>query len=139
MKRQKIVQILILAVGVILILGAIIYSPEVTEDGSYNMNLNTIFLSIGCSIIAVVIINFVEYHITLPEVNLIKVVNSWRLVSIFETRQEMNATTNKLIKDARELDIAALGSRGLIDFQGEVLKEGLKKGLKIRFLVPQKD
>ncbi|EKG0012804.1 hypothetical protein O1D74_003223 [Vibrio cholerae] len=139
MKRQNIVQFLILAVGVILILIASIYHPVATTDNPANMNINTILLSIGCSIIAVVIINFVEYHITLPEVNLIKIINSWKLVSIFETRQKMNSVTNELLEDAEELDIAALGSRGLLEIQGNVLKQRLKKGLKIRFLIPKKD
>ncbi|MCW0507852.1 hypothetical protein [Aeromonas piscicola] len=137
MKRQKIVQLLILLLSIIFILAAILYSYVYSESG--NSNVNTILLSIGCSILAVVIINFVEYQIILPEVNTLKIMNLWKLVSIFETRQEMNNETNKLLKNALELDIAAFGSKGLLNFQGEILKERLTKGLKIRFLVPNKD
>nr|WP_279010689.1 hypothetical protein [Aeromonas jandaei] len=137
MKRKNIVQTVILLIAIILVLIAL--KLQSGPPDSVSSNWYTILLSIGCSIIAVVIINIVEYQIILSEVNTIKIVNSWKLVSIFETRAEMNIETNRLLQNASELDIAALGSRGLINFQGDVIKEKLKKGLKIRFLVPRKD
>lgn len=137
MKRKNIVQTVILLIAIILVLIAL--KLQSGPPDSVASNWYTILLSIGCSIIAVVIINIVEYQIILSEVNTIKIVNSWKLVSIFETRAEMNIETNRLLQNANELDIAALGSRGLINFQGDIIKEKLKKGLKIRFLVPRKD
>ncbi|WP_164673721.1 hypothetical protein [Aeromonas dhakensis] len=137
MKRKNIVQTVILLIAIILVLIAL--KLQSGPPDSVSSNWYTILLSIGCSIIAVVIINIVEYQIILSEVNTIKIVNSWKLVSIFETRAEMNIETNRLLQNASELDIAALGSRGLINFQGDIIKEKLKKGLKIRFLVPRKD
>ncbi|WP_324046673.1 hypothetical protein [Aeromonas caviae] len=137
MKRKSIVQTVILLIAIILVLIAL--KLQSGPPDSVSSNWYTILLSIGCSIIAVVIINIVEYQIILSEVNTIKIVNSWKLVSIFETRAEMNIETNRLLQNASELDIAALGSRGLINFQGDIIKEKLKKGLKIRFLVPRKD
>jgi len=135
-KRQNIVQCLILLVGIVLILVAMMYTTESQNNQINSMALNTILLSIGCSIIAVVIINFVDYHITLPEKEIMQFVNSWKLANIFETRQEMNQITNQLLKNVEELDIAALGSSGLLNHQGQVLKKRLSKGLKLRFLVP---
>ena len=130
MKRQHIVQVIILLMGAISILLSIIIK---------NTSISTILISVGCSILAVVIINFVEYQITLPDVNAMKCLNAWGLTSIYETRQSMNAATNNLIEKADEIDIAALGCRGLINFQGAVLKMRLKNGLKIRFLVPERN
>lgn len=139
MNKKNFVQGFILLVGVILILTAMLFVPEPSGEGELNISINTILLSIGCSIIAAVIINLVEYHITLPEVNLLHFLNSWKLVAIFETRSEMNKVTNELLKKAEEIDIAAFGSKGLINIQGTLLKSRLEKGLKIRFLVPDKD
>ncbi|EKL9827949.1 TPA: hypothetical protein N2935_000339 [Vibrio parahaemolyticus] len=139
MKRENIVQLLILLLSIILILFANYYPTNPSGDNVEKISINTVLLSIGCSILAVVIINFVEYHITLPEVNFMKVINSWKLVSIFKTRQEMNTVTNKLLLKSEELDIAALGASGFINYQGDVLKERLKKGLKIRFLIPHRE
>ncbi len=134
MKRENIVQLLIFLLGIILILFACFF-PTKTSDGNME-RISTVLLSIGCSILAVVIINFVEYHIKLRELNSIKIISDWKLIAIFKTRQEMNSVTNKLLSKADELDIAALGSSGLINFQGNILKERLRKGLKIRFLIP---
>ncbi|SDI00788.1 hypothetical protein SAMN04488136_14411 [Vibrio xiamenensis] len=139
MKRENIVQLLILLLSIILILFANYYPTTPSGDNVEKISINTVLLSIGCSILAVVIINFVEYHITLPEVNFMKVINSWKLVSIFKTRQEMNTVTNKLLLKSEELDIAALGASGFINYQGDVLKTRLQKGLKIRFLIPHKE
>lgn len=137
MNRQKIVQWFIFLLGVLLILAAILWSYIFPEPS--NSNVITVLLSIGCSIFAVVIINFVEYQIILPEINTLKIMNYWKLVSIFETRQEMNNKTNELLSNASVLDIAAFGCKGFINYQGETLKKRLQKGLKIRFLVPDKD
>jgi hypothetical protein len=140
MKRKNIVQFLILLIGFIFVLGATIMQSDasVPDSGASTSNWGTILLSIGCSIIAVVIINFVEYQIILSEVNTLNIVNSWKLISIFETRAKMNDETNKLLKTANEIDIAALGSKGLISSQGDVIKSRLVNGLKIRFLVPKR-
>jgi hypothetical protein len=138
-KRKNIVQILIFLLGFILILLAIFFTSTPAGNSDTSISINTILLSIGCSIISVVIINFVEYHITLPEVNVLKFIDSWKLVAIYDTRQAMNAETNKLLEKAEELDIAAFGCKGLINYQGDVLKNRLRKGMKIRFLVPDKD
>lgn len=130
MKRQNIVQVIIFLLGLCMFLGAFLLDDS---------NVRTILLSIGCSIVAVVIINFVEYQITLPEVNFIKKMNSWKLIEIFETRQKMNDVTNRLLENADILDIAAFGCKGFINYNNELLVKRLKGGMKIRFLVPDKD
>ncbi|MBH0087659.1 hypothetical protein [Pseudoalteromonas sp. NSLLW218] len=129
MKRQNIVQVLILLLGLILMLSAFIVE---------NSNTNTILLSIGCSIISVVIINFVDYHITLPEKKTTEIVNNWKLISIFETKQSMNKEANICLEKAKKLDIAALGCKGLLNYCGDTIKERLNDGLEIRFLIPKK-
>lgn len=139
MKRRNLVQLFILLVGVILILTAMLFNPQPSNENELSISVNTILLSIGCSVIAVVIINFVEYYIILPEVNILQFLNSWKLVSIFETRADMNRVTNEMLRRAEEIDIAAFGSKGLINAQGNLLKDRIRNGLRIRFLVPDKD
>lgn len=141
MKRQNIVQIVILLIAIIMVLVATFCLPssDLSNNTSTELGVGTILLSIGCSIIAVVIINFVEYQITISEVTTIKIINNWKLVSIFSTRQEMNTATNALLDKATEIDISAFGCKGLINYQGDILKKRLKNGLKIRFLVPDKE
>ncbi|MGF1691147.1 hypothetical protein [Photobacterium kagoshimensis] len=137
MKMHKIVQLIIFLISLLLIAGAMLFHHEPSADS--DLNINTILLSIGCSILAVVIINFFEYHITRPEVDTLKYISDWKLVSIFKTRQEMNDVTNKLLNKAEALDIAALGCKGLLNYQGDVIKQRLKKGMKIRFLIPTRN
>lgn len=137
MKRKKIVQLVISLVGIIFMLLAYYFSTN-SSDGNME-KVSTVLLSIGCSILAVVIVNFIEYQITLPEVNSINIIKFWKLVAIFKTRQDMNNVTNKLLLKSKELDIAALGASGLINYQKNVLKDRLRDGLKIRFLVPNKN
>jgi hypothetical protein len=138
MKRKEIVQLVILLIGIILILLAIVLQPE-SDSGNVTISINTILLSIGCSILAVVIINFFEYHITLPERKTYQYINDWKLVSIFETRAKMNEETNRLLETVSELDIAAFGCKGLLNFKGELIKKRMGNGLKVRFLIPKND
>ncbi|MBE4703683.1 hypothetical protein GXB76_24310, partial [Citrobacter freundii] len=137
MKPQNIVQLVIFLLGIICLIVSFFFDASSTNGNG--LAINTILLSIGCSIIAAVIINFVDYHITLPEIVTKNVIQSWKLVSIYETKQQMNDKTNELLKKASVIDIAAFGCSGLINFQGETLKKRLKKGLNIRFLIPNTD
>lgn len=134
MKSHNIVQVIIFLVGIICIIVSFFF--DASSNNGNGFAINTILLSIGCSIIAAVIINFVDYHITLPEITTKNIIQSWKLVSIFETKQKMNDKTNELLKSASELDIAAFGCTGLINFQGSTLKKRLQRDLKIRFSIP---
>jgi len=130
MNRKQLAQLLISLIGVIFVILSFL------SHGNY---INIVFLSIGCSIISVVIINYIEYLITLPDRETLRSVNSWGLKSIYETRAEMNKYTNKLLLSAKELDIAVLGAKGLINYQGNLLKERLKQKMIMRILIPRID
>ncbi|RFU91873.1 MULTISPECIES: hypothetical protein [Citrobacter] len=134
MRAQNIVQLVIFLIGVICLV--VSFSFDASSINGNGLAINTILLSIGCSIIAAVIINFVDYHITLPELATKNIIQSWKLISIYETKQKMNDKTNELLKAASEIDIAAFGCTGLINFQGVTLKKRLQKDLNIRFLIP---
>jgi hypothetical protein len=136
MSRKTLAQLLILSFGIILVLSSL-FIPKPSCGNS--ITLNTVLLSIGCSIISVVIINYIEYLITLPERETIKNVNSWGLKSIYKTRAKMNDDTNKLLEKAKELDIAVYGAKNFLNFQGVLLKERLKKKMIMRILIPIKD
>jgi len=136
MSKKCLSQIIILLLGIILVILSFLFNGNTSDK---NITINIVFLSIGCSIISVVIINHFEYIITLPEREIIINVNAWGLSSIYETRAKMNEDTNKLLLSAKELDIAVFGAKGLINYQGEVLKKRLKEGMKMRILIPNKD
>lgn len=139
MKFRNVVQFIIFLVGVVLILSALLFKAEPSVEGEQNISINIILLSIGCSVIAAVIINIFEHYLTLPEVDLLRFLNYWNLVNIFETRSDMNKVSNELMKKAKEIDISSLGNKSLINYQGDLLKSRLRNGMKIRFLVPDKD
>ncbi|AWX99756.1 hypothetical protein A8139_06950 [Marinomonas primoryensis] len=139
MKVRNIVQVIIFLVGVVLILTAMLFRAEASVEGEKNISVNIILLSIGCSVVAAVIINIFEHYLTLPEVNLLRFLSSWNLVNIFETRSDMNKVSNELMKKAKEIDISSLGNKSLINYQGDLLKNRLRDGMKIRFMVPDKD
>jgi len=134
MNRKQIAQLLISLIGVIFVMLSFL-----SHRNDNNIDINIVFLSIGCSIISVVIINYIEYLITLPDRETLKSVNSWGLKSIYETRAEMNKYTNRLLLSAKELDIAVLGAKGLINYQGSLLKERLKQKMIMRILIPRID
>lgn len=137
MNSQNSAQIIISLLAIICILISLFF--DASSINGNGLTFNAIFLSIGCSIIAAVIINYVDYRITLSEKLTKNIIQSWRLISIYKTKQKMNDKTNELLEKASELDIAAFGCAGLINFQGEILRKRLQKGLKIRFLIPDTD
>jgi hypothetical protein len=136
MSKKELSQIIILLIGLLLVVFSFFIYRNINEN---NITVNTVLLSIGCSIISVVIINYFEYLITLPEKKTIININNWGLITIYDTRSKMNDDTNKLLSSAKELDIAVFGAKGLINYQGGVLKERLKKGMIMRILIPVKD
>jgi len=58
------------------------------------------------------------------------------LRNIYETRQNMNQATNVLLQTAKQIDIAAYGLRGLINFQGRTIRKRINNGLKMKILPP---
>jgi len=136
MSKKELSQIIILLIGILLIVLSFIIKRN-TDDNS--ITVNTVLLSIGCSIISVVIINYFDYLITLTERKTIINVNKWGLTTIYETRQKMNDDTNKLLELAKELDLSVMGAKGLINYRGKILKERLKQGMIMRILIPVKD
>ena len=133
MRKRAWAQIVILLIGIVLLLLSFLIKRN--ENG--NNNINVVFLSIGCSIISVVIINYIEYQAALPERNIIRDVNTWGLISIYKTRSKMNEDANKLLETAKEFDLAAFGAKGLINFKGELIKLRLKQGMVMRILIPK--
>jgi len=133
MTSKKWAQLFILSLGIIFVMLSFLIHRN---ENNIIVDINIVFLSIGCSIISVVIINYIEYLTTLPERETIKSVNTWGLKSIYETRAEMNNYTNKLLVSAKELDIAVFGAKGLINYQGNTIKERLKQKMIMRILIP---
>jgi len=67
-------------------------------------------------------------------------IEKWGLENIFETRQQMNYSTDKAFDTLeKHLDIIAWGLKSFRDAKDKFIKEKVKKGLKIRFITPHPD
>lgn len=74
-------------------------------------------------------------------INKIKqLIEIWGISAIYETRQEMNRSTDIAFETLENnLDIIAWGLKSFRDGKDKIVKEKVKKGLKIRFIAPSPD
>jgi hypothetical protein len=121
----------ICGIGVICLLSAVFTGHE---DGK------NILLSVGCSLIASSVVSYLTSKY-LVRMNRIKhIVEHWGLESIFETRQEMNRSTDIAFESLeKHLDIIAWGLKSFRDAKDKIVREKVKRGLKIRFVTLHPD
>ena len=125
--NAKLVNLIVLAIGVILIfIGMFIGLTKVFGQA---------FLSIGTSLIASSIVVFVTTRYLLEQNRINDLIEKWGLNEIYETRAIMNKDSNKILSMEKDkLDIIAFGLKSFRDSQGDLLKEKVHKGLKIRII-----
>ena len=98
-------------------------------------NIQTISISIGTSIIASSIVAFLSGRYLVKKSKLKDIMEKWGLEGIYETRSEMNESSNTYLnRIEKEMDIVALGMRSFRDAKGSLIKEKVEKGIKIRIL-----
>ncbi len=105
-----------------------------------NQDGKNILLSIGCSLIASSVVSYLTSKY-LVRINRIKhIVEHWGLSAIFETRQEMNRNTDIAFESLeKNLDIIAWGLKSFRDAKDKIVREKVKRGLKIRFITLHPD
>jgi hypothetical protein len=118
----------IIIVGIILCL----VSP------STNNPWDTVWLSIGCSLIASGLV--ILMHDFFVERKAVSELNEWKITKIYSTRAERNAEADPNIESARYcIDGIAFGLSTFRNIYGKKIEQCLKKGVQIRLLTMDPD
>ena len=129
--NASLINLVICCIGVICLLAALFTDHQ---------NGKNILLSIGCSLIASSVVSYLTSKY-LVRMNRIKhLVEHWGLEAIFETRQEMNRSTDIAFESLeKNLDIIAWGLKSFRDAKDKIVREKVKRGLEIRFVTLHPD
>lgn len=126
-KNSRIVNGLILAIGIILILISIVIGLD--------KKIGIILISIGTSIVASSIVVYLSSAYLLKQNNIRELIEKWGINGIYRTRQEMNISCNEFLNENNDfLDIIAFGLRSFRDSKNEIIKNKVRKGMKIRII-----
>lgn len=121
--------------GLAAVLAAFIIRP--IHPGSEWVN---ILVSIGCSLIAASLVSWLSSRYIVRTNRVKDIVNKWGLEAIFKTRQKMNSSCDAVLSTMeKRLDIIAWGLKSFRDSQDHLIKQKVKKGLKIRIITPDPD
>ena len=129
--NASLINLVIGCIGIICLFSALAIDHE---DG------RNILLSIGCSLLASTVVSYLtsKYLIRMNRVK--NIVENWGLESIFETRQEMNRSTDTAFEYLeKNLDIIAWGLKSFRDAKEKIVREKVERGLKIRFVTLHPD
>jgi hypothetical protein len=129
--NASLVNAVIFCIGVLSLITAFIFNfPD----------LKNILISVGCSLIASSIVSYLTSKY-LIRVNRIKgIIEYWGLEAIYETRQEMNRSTDIAFNALENnLDIIAWGLKSFRDAKDKIVKEKVKHGLQIRIIALDPD
>lgn len=129
--NASLINLVIGCIGIICLFSALAIDHE---DG------RNILLSIGCSLLASTVVSYLtsKYLIRMNRVK--NIVENWGLESIFETRQEMNRSTDTAFEYLeKNLDIIAWGLKSFRDAKDKIVREKVERGLKIRFVTLHPD
>ena len=95
----------------------------------------TVFMSIGTSLVASVVVSFITCYFLARENALRDSVLTWGLKGIFERRAQINPISEELIKTSTTLDIIACGLKSFLDARKAILEQRLQEGnFKLRIL-----
>lgn len=130
--NARLVNLLVLAVGVILIL--------ISASFKASSRPAVVLLSVGTSVVATAIVSFVVAMYS-AELRLRNTeVEQWGLGAIYTTRADMNQSSNLRLPGCREqLDIAAFGLKGFRETQTETVRDLVRRGVHVRVLAMHPD
>lgn len=117
---------LIFALGIILILIAIIFDVSKTVP--------LILFSIGTSILASSIVTAINAQYLMHQTDIIQMAEHWGIAGIYAARAEINPETNSKLKNVKQLDICAMGLKGFRDAQGALIERRISEGMRLRVL-----
>jgi hypothetical protein len=130
----KIISYVCLSFGLLLSISVLI--PNIDNS----INLKSLFLGVGCSLIASSIVILITSNYTFRYSKVKDLTERWGLYGIYESRQEMNNDSNIELKKAKSsIDIMAWGLSGLRSIHDDLIKDKVRRGLKIRILCPNQD
>ncbi|CAN2039677.1 SMODS-associated and fused to various effectors domain-containing protein [Candidatus Magnetomoraceae bacterium gMMP-15] len=99
-----------------------------------------IFISVGCSLIASSVVSYLTSKYLIRVNRIKKIIQYWGLEAIFETRQEMNRSTDIAFESLEnKLDIIAWGLKSFRDAKDKIVRAKVERGLKIRIIAPDPD
>lgn len=131
------INLIVFIIGLLLLFAGVFINPNATITIltlSCN-DIRTILISIASSLIASSIIAYLSSRYLVKQNKMKEIIDKWGLEGIYETRAEMNESSNKYLSSIEnEMDIIALGMRSFRDAKGDIIKEKVKKGIKIRIL-----
>ncbi|WP_295442007.1 hypothetical protein [uncultured Thiodictyon sp.] len=126
------INLLLLAVGLLAIAVGALF--DMGTDGK------SIWLSVGCSLFASAVVSGLTARYLVRSESIREVVRDWGLVAIFRTRQDMNRSADDaLMMTDSHIDIIAWGLKSFRDSQDHVVREKVRKGLRLRILAPDPD
>ena len=124
--NAKLINLVVGLIGAMLILVGVLIGTE--------RIIAIILLSIGTSIFASAIVTGLNSRYLLEKSNAARLVEQWGIEQVYETRAEINAETNELLKTTKELDICAMGLKGFRDAQGDLIKSRIAAGMILHIL-----
>ena len=119
------IDIILFLVGIVLILLSVFIK---------NAIWSTVFISVGTSIIASVVVGVVSLKRIYKQERIKQMIEWWGVESLYDRRAEINTETNIFLQTANKLDIIAMGLKGFRDAQGETVKNRIEHGMKLRIL-----
>lgn len=129
--NASLVNIIIFFIGVFTVLASFFVKSS---------DWKNISISVGCSLMASCVVSYLTSKYLIRVSRIKRIINYWGLEAIYETRQEMNQSTDTAFKILENnLDIIAWGLKSFRDAKNKVVMEKVKRGLKIRIITPNPD
>lgn len=129
--NASLINLLICCIGIICLFLALF-----TE----HQDCRNILLSIGCSLVASSVVSYLTSKYLVRMSRIKHIVEYWGIEAIFETRQEMNRSTDIAFESLeKNLDIIAWGLKSFRDAKDKIVRDKVKRGLEIRFLTLHPD
>lgn len=130
---EKLVNGYIVLIGMVLILLSLFLEGKIENE--IIIEFIPISYDIGTSLVSTGIIVYISFKYLQYNKSKSEVLNDWKIDNIYETRAIMNIDTNKeLEKNKDELEIIAFGLRGFRDSQTDLIRDKIRKGMKIKIL-----
>lgn len=126
-RHERLVNWFVIAIGVILILVAILL------QGSPFWH--TLLMSIGCSILATGIVTYITSAYMISRREKKEIIDEWGLQAIFPTKAKMNERSNECLENAENnIDIIAIGMVNFLNVKKQLLEKKLDKNVQIRII-----
>lgn len=132
MKKTK--KKLYIAVNIIVLLFSLILIISGSCPTLANSFWSTFLIGVGCSLLASVVIAFINLYFQNADEKYSNLIDTWGLENIYKNRSQMNPYSNNQIKNAHSLEICAMGLKSFRDAETELIKKRIKNGMTLHVL-----